>query len=437
MAIGPTCAASAGRATERTPCTALVFGLAAVLLAACGAPDQPVSGAAPAPTATASPPPRTAQRLDHAVASLTDALLAAAPSGEARRPIVIDPLIDRVTGAQTVATRSIGTRMGQRIRERHPEVEMRPFTTASLGERPLIILGSMAGVAEAGSVQPAVGRPRVYRIWAALADLRTNQILTREMAWVEGEEVDPTPAAFFRDSPVWSPDPVTAAYIRTCSSTRGTPVDPVYLQALFAQALVADAIEAHDAGRYQVALDRYAEALRLPGGEQLRVLNGIYLGNWALGRRREAEAAFARVVDYGLAQDRLAVKLLFRPGSTAFWPDPAVSGPYPMWLRQIARRADERAACLAVAGHTSITGPAALNERLSLARAERVRARLVAERPPLRDRTRAEGHGPRQPIVGNGADDASDALDRRVEFKPFPCPTVTAASRGGRPAAAS
>ena len=134
---------------------------------------------------------------------------------------------------------------------------------------------------------------------------------------------------------------MTAGTSWTCSSTRGTAVDPVYLQALFAQALAAEAIAAQEAGRYQDALDRYTDALRLPGGDQLRVLNGVYLANWALGRREEAEAAFARAVDHGLAQDRLAVKLLFRPGSTAFWPDPAVSGPYPMWLRQIASSAFE------------------------------------------------------------------------------------------------
>jgi outer membrane protein OmpA-like peptidoglycan-associated protein len=429
MRIGPICAGGAGRAFERAFRAAFAAWLTAALLASCAAPEGP-----PGAAATPAPPAASAQSLDAAAASLTDALLAAAPPGGARRPVVIDPLIDRATGAQTTATRSIAARMTERIRDRHPEVEVRPFTTASLAERPLIILGSMAGVAAPGSVQPAVGRPRVYRVWATLADLQTNQVLTREMVWVEGDGVDTTPAAFFRDSPVWSPDPVTAAYIRTCSSTRGTAVDPVYLQALFAQALAAEAVAAHDAGRHQEALDRYTEALRLPGGDQLRVLNGVYLANWALGRRQEAEAAFARAVDHGLAQDRLAVKLLFRPGSTAFWPDPLVSGPYPMWLRQIARRAEGRAACLVVSGHTSPTGPAALNERLSLARAERVRARLAAERPGMRERTRAEGHGTRQPIVGTGADDATDALDRRVEFRPLPCPTVTAGWRAAPPA---
>jgi outer membrane protein OmpA-like peptidoglycan-associated protein len=164
-------------------------------------------------------------------------------------------------------------------------------------------------------------------------------------------------------------------------------------------------------------------------GEQQRVLNGLYLANWSLGRRQEAEQAFARLVEFGLAQDRLALKLLFRPGSTEFVRDASVSGAYPMWLRQIADRAEQRrAACLRVTGHTSTTGTAEANDRLSLARAERVRAQLVSLQPPLAPRSRAEGRGAREPIIGTGTDDLRDALDRRVEFGPLACDAVAGAA---------
>jgi len=178
---------------------------------------------------------------------------------------------------------------------------------------------------------------------------------------------------------------------------------------------------AYEAGRYREALERYAEAQRLPAGDQMRVHNGLYLAAWSLGQRREAEEAFGRVVDFGLRQGRLAVKFLYRPGSTAFIPDQAVSAPYGMWLRQIAARTDERSACLLLTGHASPTGAAAANERLSRGRAERLRARLAAERPTLRERTGARGVGAREPLVGTGADNVSDALDRRVELAPVAC----------------
>ena len=122
-----------------------------------------------------------------------------------------------------------------------------------------------------------------------------------------------------------------------------------------------------------------------------------------------------------LRNDHLAVKFLFKPGSTAFWPDPEIIEPYPVWLEQIARRTAQSGSCLEITGHTSPTGPAALNERLSLLRAEYIRSRLESEAPELSGRTITDGIGSRENIVGTGRDDATDALDRRVEFKTFPC----------------
>ena len=72
-------------------------------------------------------------------------------------------------------------------------------------------------------------------------------------------------------------------------------------------------------------------------------------------------------------------------------------------------------------GHTSPTGPEPLNERLSLLRAEFVKARLEGAAPKLAKRMIANGVGSRQTMVGTGRDDASDALDRRVEFKVIGC----------------
>jgi outer membrane protein OmpA-like peptidoglycan-associated protein len=126
-------------------------------------------------------------------------------------------------------------------------------------------------------------------------------------------------------------------------------------------------------------------------------------------------------VDYSLSNRRLAVKFLFRPGSTGFWTDPKISGPYPLWLRTIAQQATSSGACLEVVGHASATGPEPLNERLSLLRAEYVKQRLEAESPSLTKRSIAAGAGSKNTLVGNGRDDASDALDRRVEFKIVAC----------------
>jgi len=147
----------------------------------------------------------------------------------------------------------------------------------------------------------------------------------------------------------------------------------------------------------------------------------VYLSNVKLGRVAEAEQAFGELVDYGIRTQELGVKFLFSPGSTEFWPNPQISGPYPMWLQQIARRASAAGVCMNIVGHTSRTGSEALNDALSLRRAEAIRRRLGADAPVLLSCLQASGMGFRQNNVGSGTDNAIDVLDRRVECKVVSC----------------
>jgi outer membrane protein OmpA-like peptidoglycan-associated protein len=127
-------------------------------------------------------------------------------------------------------------------------------------------------------------------------------------------------------------------------------------------------------------------------------------------------------VNYGLRNRRLAVKFLFRPGSVRFVNDTRVSATYGTWLQQIAALTAANQACLQITGHTSPTGAAAVNESLSLLRAEYVQSRLESDEPRLKKRTVAAGVGSRENLIGTGRDDATDMLDRRVELKPIePC----------------
>lgn len=171
----------------------------------------------------------------------------------------------------------------------------------------------------------------------------------------------------------------------------------------------------------QEALALYEAAARRPDGQQLRVYSGLYLTQAQLGRAADAEKSFAILARLGLETNNLSVKFLFRPGSTDFLADPRISGAYPMWLRQIARQAAQIDACVVVTGHTSRTGTEEMNDRLSLQRALSVKGRLVAESPELSRKLREAGMGFRENIVGTGTDDASDALDRRVEFRTTGC----------------
>ena len=368
--------------------------------------------------------PDTALPLAEATLALVDATLNDAelpPLSEGRRRVlVIDPLIDRATGQETSATRIIGRRMAELIAERHPQFEVKPFTESVMAENPFLLLGSMTP-SKLGDTQPAAETADTYRIWAVLVDWERGMVLSHPTAWVKASDVDATPTEFYKQSPVWLSDALHAAYIRTCASAPDKPADPGYLQGVHTQSLVTQAIEAYESGDYRRSLALYEQARGQPEGVQLRVLNGIYLAKRALRDRRGEEADFKELVDYGLEKSRLALKLLFRPGSATL-PMEASAGPqYRMWLDALAERAGSREVCLLVAGHASRTGSAAFNDKLSHRRAEFAAHRLQKRERELQGRVQTQGFGFRQPLIGTGTDDFRDALDRRVEFSVRDC----------------
>jgi outer membrane protein OmpA-like peptidoglycan-associated protein len=407
---------------ERGRTAALTMALLVVAgLAGCTKLQQLSSALSPQAGTTSVRPagaPALGQPFDAAVVQAADKLFASAEAGAppgTRQALVIDPLIDEATGFRSAATRSMESQIVDLARTKYPQFEVQELTSETLAKEPLVLLGSLAGVPADGT---SVGRPEVYRIWLVLADLKSGQIVAKGAARAARDGVDLTPAAFDRDSPGWVRDPYVGGYLATCGGKVGDPTD------------------AYEAGRYEEALDLYTQASKTAAGDQLRVHNGLYLANWQLGRREQAAEAFNGLVDYGLRNDRLAIRFLFKPGTATFWP-PELAKPYPMWLDQLAQRTANSSACLEVTGHTSPTGPTALNERLSLRRAEYIIYRLQGEAPQLGSRMIATAMASRENIVGTGRDDVTDAIDRRVEFRALPCRLEARAAPARGPALAS
>lgn len=389
-------------------------------LAAAAPAVAPAAAPAPAP---APPPP---------VLPFDDALMAAATAllGRAQLPpdttfdLVIDPLIDGVTGAQTQATRAMGTRLVKIIKEGYPRYVVQPFNTETVKRAPLLLVGTFTGV---NSERKTEGKREAFRICLALADLKTGKLVGKGLAFARAEGVDITPQAIDRDAPAWVEDAATLGYIRTCQGTRaGDAIHPDYINRVLTSAKLAEANDAYGAGKWALARTLYGQALTGEGGDQLRTHTGLYLTNWRLGNRKAAADSFGRIVDQGLENKRLGTKFLFRPGTAALWADPkaassAGASAYPMWLQEISRRGASRSSCLELVGHTSASGPEPMNERLSLLRAEELKKQISQLAPTLRPRMIATGLGSRQTMIGTGRDDASDVLDRRVEFKVVGC----------------
>lgn len=407
----------------------LAMATAALLGACATAPNMNMAERLPAER-----PSMEAQSLDAALASLTAALVTRAQlDPNEQRILVVDPPVDLATARNTAVTRAVERQVVDIMSQRFPHMRASPMTEAALERQPVVLLSCMTAVSGPGAMPPYTGgSPRTYRIWASLSDTRTNKIVSQETAWVRAEDVNATPTPFFQDSPAWVMDGSMRSYLKVCGGKPGDTMDAGYLNGMVASAATNSGIRAYEAGRYQEALDSYTRASQLPGGDQMRVRNGVYLSNLALGRSEAAEEAFGQIVDAGLAQGKLAVKFVFRPNSARFWPDRAVSGQYPVWLRQIAQRSATREHCLRLTGHTSPTGTPAANDILSERRAQFVRGQLVQRAPTLQARTEAQGRGARELVIGNGGDNATDLLDRRVELEPRPCNTLQAYQAANR-----
>ena len=389
---------------------ALATVLAAALAAGCAAPQA---------TSISNELP-----FDQAVAEATDGLvsqtqklpafLAKVESKLVKRGVVLDPMLDSGTGQQTNATKLLEKSVTDRISTKFDQLEILPFRSASLSKAQYLLTGTMTRL--------QADRPKsAFRINLALTDLKSGSVVAQASALARDDGLDTTPLPYYRDSPVLVKDKVIDGYIRTSAAAPGQHADGPYFERVAVATVIDEATTLYNAEHYQESLTQYRSALATQHGEQMRVLNGIYLTNWKLGRTSEAEQAFGKVVALGIAYNELGVKFLFNPGGTEFWSDPKVSGGYGMWLRQIARESTAAKVCMNVVGHTSRTGSEQFNDALSLQRAAYIKQRLAVEAAELGPKTKAVGMGFRQNIVGSGTDNTADALDRRVEFRIVPC----------------
>ena len=385
-----------------------------VLLTGCSGTEEK-----PTVAATPSAPPLVALPYDEAVRKAAQDLLANANLAKDQKySMIVDPLVDGNSGIQTTATAAMEQSVVQLVKENYQQVDVKPFSSENVSALPLLMVGTFTPINLQGK---ADGERDAYRICFALADLKTGKIISKGLARSLPDGFDPTPLPFFREMPVWSKDTAVDGYVKTCQGTKaGDPINPAYIDAVLASSTISEAMKAYQAKNYKDSLALYHSVLQNPAGRQARVYAGIYLDNYKLGKKKPALQAFGRLVEMGLATDRLAVRFDFKPGATAFTQDQQ-SSPYAQWLSEIARQSLRQTACLEVAGHTRRGPSEQMDERLSLQRAEFVRQKLIAANPALAKRSSARGYGSQRAIIGTGKGNESDALDQRIEFKKVSC----------------
>jgi hypothetical protein len=147
--------------------------------------------------APAAPPPPTPVAFDAALLMAANDLLSKANLEGApdKVTLVIDPLIDGVTGAQSSATRLEERRVIELIKSNYPRFQEARFSSEAVAKSPIVLIGTFTAINIAGV---AGGARDAYRICLALADLKTKTIISKGVARALPEGIDPTPTAFLR-----------------------------------------------------------------------------------------------------------------------------------------------------------------------------------------------------------------------------------------------
>lgn len=329
--------------------------------------------------------------------------------------LVVDRMTDARSGQSTVLTQDLRRRIAKVLAAGIPGSGVGMLDRETLGKADLLVAGTLLS-----EIFREPDHQR-FRVSLSIVDLRTGTVVAQSSVWLK-EGYDTTPELFYRDSPIVPRDAVVDAQSATARSQPGAQADSRYMDQLPTGAILNEAESAYNTGNFEEAARLFAIAVNRDDGRTLRAYSGLYLTNTRLDRKPESEAAFSGLVREGIAKNQLSIRFLFKVGSTEFVEDPLHGPQYPMWLRQLAQNFWNAKDCVEISGHSSRTGSAELNDKLSEYRAEAVMRYMMLTQPRLQSKTKWIGKGFRENIVGTGADNASDAVDRRVEFKTAPCP---------------
>lgn len=329
--------------------------------------------------------------------------------------VVTDPVIDSNTGEVTNISARIHEVMNDEARWRFPQFEIAEMDSRNIDQADYVIVGIMPLEPYGG------GTGKLRHLYLSALDRYSGRIVAHSEVWMAdtGLRFESTP--IFQDSPMYLKDQRVEALIATARARAGSNANREYFDSLKTNALLGEASKAYDRGDYRRALALFMEAAQRADGQVMRTFSGLYQTFFKLGEEAEAEGAFASLADLGIKNGNLGVKFLFNVDATAFAGDSEEQRKYGIWLRQIARTIVASRNCVVIVGHASNSGTRPHNLILSRRRAELVRDRMHDTAEGVYEKTTAVGRAFDENIIGTGANDETDLIDRRVEFKLSRC----------------
>jgi outer membrane protein OmpA-like peptidoglycan-associated protein len=257
-------------------------------------------------------------------------------------------------------------------------------------------------------------KKNIYKVYAAIFDKASGKVLAS--ANVHILNFDTTPKDIYKDSPIFLKGQDYHKYVSSVKKMPDETVEAEYQDKLVIKSMQVKGDKLYDQHEYTKSLSYYNQASSSKNNQQLEVLNGQFTILVKQGQWKLADGVYSKLLRVSVNETHsITSKILFKPRSSVPLENNAEL--YKIYMKEIAELVATTQNCkIKIIGHCSRTGPESYNVRLSRDRALWIQKQMASYVPGILARSEVIGRGFHDNIVGNGRDDITDQIDRRVEF---------------------
>lgn len=327
------------------------------------------------------------------------------------KEVPIDEFFNETSAEVSVSGKSFQQQISELLGQEVKDLSFSALNKKNITSAQWIILASYSPIKDKIAEQPGSW----IKLKTVVADVVTGKQLAASESFLQAGQFQSDPTRFFKDSPTYLTDKRHKERLDVMNGKAQPLKEKLVVQAAF-----AEAVAAYDDGDFAVAESGFDEVLKSTPEHQ-GALSGMYQSLWQQGKKGPAESAFGRFLSVGFDAGNISIKLLFKVNGTDFVDIGDLPAQYKIWTKSVGQTMLAKSKCMDVVGHASKSGSSDYNDRLSLQRATRVISFIQQSNPGASGKLKAYGKGFQEPIVGTGSNDASDAIDRRVEFSVRSC----------------
>jgi hypothetical protein len=374
----------------------------------------------PPPIGSIDEPLPLRESLDGILHALLSDALALRETDAPARTVGFEPFYEAGSGSQNRATLQADRLAPALLRERFARLPVAAAEPAALARAPWIVSG---GFRLAAPAFDSAGKLRAVEMCTVLIDRASGHAIARRSGWVDTNNLDLVPTAFYLDLPFTWPRPMPLAASELCAggASAQAQVDPGYLLQLESMGAIAAAIGLYNRGAYAQAATLFSAQADVGGPAALLPLAGLHL---SLARQQQAEPAqraLRQWIELALPIGPLGLNFPLAAAAPLGTPESDATRRRRETLRLYARIVGPLRACLTLTAHMGGSSTDPPVREAALKRVDTVR-RLLTEEGILRpSQVAVEGVDAGRPLIGLGTDDPRDAWDRRVEMQLRAC----------------